>query len=246
MDYFLLISFFLIALIYASVGFGGGSSYLAVMAVMAVPFEVMRPAALLCNIVVVTGGTLIFYRQGLLNFRRIWPFLLFSVPMSFLGGYYPIGEATFFRILGITLLVAAVVLWFNDRYPSTQSPDKIQKPPILAAILGGGIGFLSGLVGIGGGIFLSPVLHFLKWDNAPKISALACVFIMANSLSGLVGQLSRPTSMDWNFTLPLLFVVLLGGLLGSRLGSVKFSMVHIQKITALLIFVAAINILYRN
>ena len=117
MDYVLIISFLIIAAVYASVGFGGGTSYLAVMALLAVPFEAMRPAALLCNVVVVTGGTIIFYREGLMDWRRTWPFLLFSVPMAFVGGYYPIHEAAFFRILGVTLLAVSVVLWFFDRGP---------------------------------------------------------------------------------------------------------------------------------
>lgn len=246
MEYFLLIAFFLIAMVYASVGFGGGTSYLALMAVLGVSFEVMRPAALLCNIVVVTGGTLIFYRENLLDLRKIWPFLVFSVPMSFLGGYYPIRETTFFVILGVTLLVASVVLWFYDRSMDSPQWAKLKNPTMLAASIGGGIGFLSGLVSIGGGIFLSPLLHFMRWDGARNISALASVYILINSVSGLVGQWSRAATFDWSFIVPLLVAVFLGGQIGSRWGSKKFSAVHIRKITAVLIFIAGVNILINH
>ncbi len=246
MDYFLLISFFLIAVVYASVGFGGGTSYLALMAVMSIPFESMRPAALLCNVVVVTGGTVIAYREGLLDFKRVWTFLVFSVPMSFLGGYYPIRESVFFQVLGITLIAAALILWTYDRYPDQDSGPVDKNRPIVGSLLGGGIGFLSGLVGIGGGIFLSPILHFLRWDQARNISALASVFILVNSIGGLAGQWSRAATFDWRLILPLLGVVFLGGQIGSRWGVRKFNSGHIRKVTAFLIFIAGINILINH
>jgi len=242
--YLLLISFFFIALIYSSVGFGGGSSYLALMAQ---PFfvllpEVIRPIALLCNIVVVTGGTIIFYKQGKLVWKEIWPFLIASVPMAFVGGFWKLQDSIFFILLGITLLIASVFLWIPQDIKHTFSA-RIDNT-ISKAALGGGIGFLSGLVSIGGGIFLAPILHLLNWAEAKKISALASIFILLNSISGLVGQFSRGLPvMDWKLVLSLLFAVLLGGQIGSRLGVKKFNTLYIRRITALLILVASLNIL---
>jgi len=244
MEYLLVASFFFIAMIYASVGFGGGTSYLALMTLLAVPFEAMRPAALLCNVVVVTGGTYIFYREGLLDIKRIWPFLIFSVPMAFLGGYYPIHEGTFFQLLGITLVIASFLLWFHDRFQKIQVAS--QRPVLSGAVLGGGIGFLSGLVSIGGGIFLSPLLHMLRWDQAHRISALASAFILVNSISGLAGQMSRAATLDWQLIVPLLCAVFIGGQVGSRWGARKFQAVHIRKVTAVLILVAGLNILFNH
>lgn len=241
-SYFLILAFFLIALVYSSVGFGGGSSYLALMAIDGVQFEIIRPAALLCNIVVVTGGTFIFYKDKLIDFKKSWPFLAASVPMAFVGGYWPIKENTFFLILGIALMAASLVLWFQDSI-AADDEKRVSDHIGLNLGLGGGIGFLSGLVSIGGGIFLSPVLHIIRWDAVKKISALASLFILVNSISGLAGQLSRSASFDWQFILPLLTAVLIGGQIGSRLGARKFNPVHIKRITAVLILVAGINIL---
>lgn len=237
-------SFFLIALVYASVGFGGGSSYLALLAqpLFGLMPEVIRPTALLCNIVVVTGGCIIFYREGKIVWKEVWPFLVASVPMAYVGGFWKLGHHTFFVVLGVTLLLAAVFLWIQpqeamqDRKPVNSTRANM--------LLGGGIGFLSGLVSIGGGIFLSPVLHFLRWSEAKKISALASLFILVNSFSGLAGQLQRGLPpLNPGFILPLLAAVLAGGQIGSWLGSRKFNPLYIKRITAALILMAGLNIL---
>jgi uncharacterized membrane protein YfcA len=238
----LVISFFFIAMVYSSVGFGGGSSYLALLAVMSVPFETIRPTALLCNIIVVTGGTIIFLKEGKVDLKKFWPFLVLSIPMAFLGGYWKLSQSTFFIILGFSLVVAAILLWIQPAKSQKIRSENV----VLNSIVGGGVGFLSGLVGIGGGIFLSPILHLINWDEAKKISALASLFILVNSISGLIGQVSRASSIGWTFILPLLIAVLAGGQIGSRLGSKKFNPIYIKRITAVLIFVAGLNILKDN
>lgn len=235
----LTISFFVIALVYSSVGFGGGSSYLALMAVMGVAPEVMRPSALLCNIVVVVGGTYIFGKAGHLDIKKSWPFVVASIPLAFLGGYWRISEHNFFILLGSTLVLASIALWIQPG----QGDRKLSENLPLNIALSSGVGFLSGVVSIGGGIFLSPVLHLSKWDTAQKISALASVFILANSISGLAGQFIGNASIDWQFILPLLGAVLIGGQIGSRLGALRFNPIYIRRITALVILVAGLNIL---
>ncbi|MCW5911834.1 MAG: sulfite exporter TauE/SafE family protein [Cyclobacteriaceae bacterium] len=240
-SYILISAFFVIALIYSSVGFGGGSSYLALLAqpFFALLPETIKPVGLLCNIVVVTGGTIIFYRQGALKWKEIWPFLVLSVPGAFLGGYWKLKESTFFILLGFTLLLAAVFLWIKPK-----SSDSKELSLTARLGLGGSIGLLSGLVSIGGGIFLSPILHLINWSTAKKISALASAFILVNSISGLTGYFAaggRP--LDWQFALPLLVAVLAGGQIGSRLGSQVFNALYIRRITAVVILVAAVNIL---
>jgi uncharacterized membrane protein YfcA len=234
----------LIAITYSSVGFGGGSSYLALLAVLSFQFDIIRPTALLCNIVVVTGGTYLFYKEGYINLKKTLPFVLVSIPMSFLGGYFPIKEKSFFIILGFSLIVAALLLWFQQQIQNQSK--QLSNSTITNMALGGSVGFLSGLVSIGGGIFLSPILHLLKWDEVKKISAIASLFILVNSISGLAGQLTRSATIDWNFTWPLLLAVFVGGQIGSRLGVQLFNPVTIKRITAILIFLAGGNIIYQN
>lgn len=241
--YFLVAGFFLIALVYASVGFGGGTSYLAFLSLsfFALPFAMIKATALLCNIVVVSGGAYIFYKEGKLDLKKDWPYLVASLPFAYLGGQWPLKENDFFLLLGFVLLAAALLLWVQTGKP-VEHPEKekrwIQIP------LASGLGFLSGLTSIGGGIFLSPALHFLKWKEAKKISALASVYILVNSISGLLGQLSRGLpAMNWNLIALLLLAVVAGGQIGSRLGARTFNPLYIKRITAVLVFVAAINIL---
>ncbi len=241
----LIAGFFIIALVYASVGFGGGSSYLALLALpaFALAFPVIRSTALFCNIIVVTGGTIIFYREGKLSFRDVWPYLITSVPAAYIGGFWPIKQHTFFVLLGITLVVVSFLLWFQpERFLHTGKG--IPENKATQTLLGASIGFLSGLVGIGGGIFLSPILHFLRWSDAKRISALASLFILVNSISGLAGQFYRGVpAMHGEFILPLLAAVFVGGQIGSRLGAHRFNPLYIKRITAVLILVAGVNIL---
>ncbi len=240
----LIASFFLIALIYASVGFGGGSSYLALLAqpmFMLLP-EVIRPTALLCNIIVVTSGTIIFYREGKIIWKEVWPFLVASVPAAYLGGFWKLEDNVFFILLGVALLMASILLWIQPEKINASFGKYNTTPANIA--LGGGIGFLSGLVSIGGGIFLSPILHFLRWSDAKKISALASLFILVNSISGLAGQFQRGLpALSWQYILPLLAAVFLGGQIGSRLGASKFNPIYIKRVTAVLMLIAALNIL---
>ncbi|HZY78109.1 MAG TPA: sulfite exporter TauE/SafE family protein [Cyclobacteriaceae bacterium] len=235
----LAISFFIIALVYSSVGFGGGSSYLALMAVVGVSQETMRPSALLCNIVVVIGGSYIFGKEGHLDIRKSWPFIVASVPFAYLGGILKLSDHVFFLLLGSTLVLASLALWLQ---PSTGTKTLPNNPPV-NMVVSSVVGFLSGVVSIGGGIFLSPILHLTKWDTARKISAVASIFILANSIGGLAGQFSSGAKIEWRFIVPLLIAVLAGGQIGSRLGARKFNQLYIRRITAALILVAGVNIL---
>ena len=243
--YILVAAFFIIAMIYASVGFGGGSSYLALLALpfFELAFPLIRSTALLCNIIVVSGGTYLFWKEGKLRWTEVWPYLVLSIPAAYLGAFWPLRDQTSFILLGITLIIAAFLLWFQPEQ-STSHPTTNHETNGTKIALGGGIGLLSGLVGIGGGIFLSPILHFLRWSDARRISALASLFILVNSMGGILGQMQRGfPEIPLTFLLPLLLAVFIGGQVGSRLGIRTFHPIYIKRITAVLILVAGINIL---
>lgn len=238
--------FFLIAILYSSVGFGGGSSYLAVLALTSLAFTQIRAIALLCNIVVVTGGTFIYIQNNLFNWKKIIPLVLLSVPMAFLGGYLKISQLFFFILLGITLLIAALLMWIS-KYISNKSKNLNLKESTLKNVsYGGSIGFISGMVGIGGGIFLAPLLHLTKWDTPKRIAATSSFFILVNSIAGLSGQFLNPKfSVEPTITIMLMFTVLIGGQIGSRLSAKLISPNILKKITAVLIAFVAFRILWK-
>jgi uncharacterized protein len=244
----IIIFFFIVAFVYASVGFGGGSSYLAILALYALPFKEIRLIALLCNIIVVTGGTVVFIRNKQTDWKKIIPVAVFSIPLAFLGAKMKISQDTFFIILGCSLLVAAILLWIKTK---PGDPDVIKKQDswhyAKDGVIGGAIGFLSGMVGIGGGIFLSPLLNLMKWDTAKKIAATASVFILVNSISGIAGQLSNFSSeINYNRIIFLCAAVLVGGQMGSRMGAIKFNPLIIRRVTAILVFFAGTEVLFKH
>ncbi len=250
MDFWTLIlifSFFIVATLYASVGFGGGSSYLALLSVgvFAVPFQEIKVIALVCNILVVSGSAFRYYKMGFLNFKKVWPLLLISVPAAYFGSKLLLTERTFFICLGFSLILTGIILWFHKKIiRKSENIKEVTNQTALGAGIGGIIGFFSGMVGIGGGIFLSPVLFFLNWDKAKNIAATASVFILANSISGLF---SVKSSVFKEITPSLALGLGLSGIVGvwfgSTLMSKRFNAEIIQKVTAVLIIVASLNIL---
>lgn len=239
------ILFFIIALVYSAVGFGGGSSYIAALAIFDYPYESIPVIALICNIIVVSGGIYHFRNKGHFKWPLFWPFALSSIPMAFIGGSFPISREIFLLLLGVCLFFIALRLLFVNRGTKDYSEYKMPMTS-LALLLGAVLGLIAGMVGIGGGIFLAPVLLHLRWGLPKQIAATAALFILLNSLSGLAGQLMKGTSVVelldyW----PLFLSVFIGGQIGSRLGSgAILSQRIIKDLTALLVLFVSIRILY--
>ena len=238
------ILFFFVALVYSSVGFGGGSSYLAILSLLGLPYTHIRSIALICNISVVSGNVMAFKKKGLIDWRQFLPFVIAGIPLSFIGGLWPIKKQVFFILLGISLVIAAIFLFFQSN-KHIQSPSHGIKKPLLNVLLGGTIGFLSGLVGIGGGVFLSPILHLMRWDTPRKIAALSSLFILFNSVSGLAGQWMHP-----QFTLPmgeilgLILAVAAGSAVGRHMSFKHFTPQIIRRVTGILVGFVGLRILW--
>lgn len=243
----ILFLFFIIAILYGSVGFGGGSSYLAILSLFGVDYLLLRSTALLCNITVVSSSSLLFIQRGFFKWKKIVPIVILSIPTAYLGGRIQIEEKSFFIVLGIALTIAALLMLLQKRLYHTQASFKLLKNNFLFnTSIGGLIGFFSGLIGIGGGIFLAPVLYLIKWDNPKIIAAAAAFFIFVNSIAGLIGQISNPNFyLEYEFIIPLVLTVFIGGQIGVRLGSGPFSPQLVKTLTAMLIAFVGIRILLK-
>ena len=213
----LILAFFVTAVLYASVGFGGGSTYTALLALSGLDYRVLPLLSLSCNIVVVAGSTIRFARAGIMPWRRAGLLTALSAPAALVGGLTPISETHFLTILGLSLLFAGGALLFKAKETSL-APAKAASIMQLLAIP---LGYLAGLVGIGGGIFLAPLLHLSRWGPARSIAATASLFILVNSISGFLGQIVKNDMEHFGYAaeiaLPLLVGVLIGGQIGSML-----------------------------
>lgn len=236
------IALFIIAFLYASVGHGGASGYLALMAIYGISPDVMKPTALLLNLFVSIISFLQFYRGGHFRMKLFWPLAIGSVPMAFVGGLIQMDNAVYKAILGILLVIAVVRFLFFSNLKSSDIRDLQIIPSLL---IGGIIGFISGLIGIGGGIILSPILLLLKWSTMKQTAAISALFIFVNSLSGLLGQLYKGI----NFSSDMLMYVVVafaGGLLGAYVGSLKLKAVALKNVLAVVLLVAAYKLLFTN
>lgn len=242
----LCLGFFIVATLYSSVGFGGGSSYLALLTLFFVSFFAIRSIALVCNLVVVSTSTYLYFKHGHAKLKDFLPFVVTSIPLAYLGASFKLSEKVFFIILGLSLIISALTLAWQTYTKATAERIK-NYPSYFSFTIGGIIGLLSGLVGIGGGIFLAPILNHFKWSTPIKIAALASFFILVNSVSGLVGLFNAGTLvLPWKEALILIIVVFLGGQLGIRISLKKLTPNGIKRVTALLVLVVGLRVLLKN
>lgn len=234
--------FFLAAALYSSVGHGGASAYLAILVLAGFPRQEIASTALALNIVVTLLGTINYYRAGHFDARLLFPFILTSIPAAYLGGSLHVSEKTFSLILGAALFIAGLRLLVLAR---PVSPRRVLPQRLLFGVglpVGLALGFLAGLIGIGGGIFLSPLLLLLGWADAKKTAAVSATFIFLNSISGLAAQLiKRPP--DWTFLGALAVTVLIGGGIGSYIGAFRLLPRTLQRLLGLVLLIASAKLL---
>jgi uncharacterized membrane protein YfcA len=235
--YIILIALFIVAVLYSSVGHGGASGYLAVMALFAVPQATTRPSALILNVFVATIGTIQFYRAGFFSWRAFWPFAVTSVPFAFLGGMITLPTTAYKIVLGGVLIIAAIRLAWNLKSGAEANPPKLW----IALLIGALIGLLSGLVGVGGGIFLTPVLLLMNWAETKTAAGVSAMFILVNSISGLAGNFGQLASLPSNVWFWIMAAVA-GGILGSTLGAKRFDSLTLRRVLALVLLFAGVKL----
>ena len=228
---------FLVAFLYASVGHGGASGYLALMALFSFTPEVMKPTALLLNLFVSLTAFIQFYRGKYFIKKIFLPLALASIPMAFVGGLLIKGNK---KILGLLLLIPVARFLLFSNTPASE--QKKSNTP-LSLLIGASIGFLSGLIGIGGGIILSPVLLFLKWTDQKQTAAISALFIFVNSLAGLAGQYTKGIQFS-SAMIGYVVVAFAGGLLGAYLGAIKFKQTILKNILAIVLLLAAVKLIF--
>ena len=232
---------FVIAFLYASVGHGGASGYLALMALFAIAPSVMKPTALLLNLFVSMTSFIQFYRGRYFRWKIFVPLIVLSVPMAFIGGRMAIQDPVYKTILGLFLIIPIVrFLFFKNTDPKDMRPAN----PYLSLLIGASIGFLSGMIGIGGGIILSPILLLLKWTNQKQTAAISALFIFVNSAAGLAGQLTKGIYFSREM-IAYVAVAFVGGLCGAYMGSLKFPQTVLKNLLACVLMIACWKLLWQ-
>ena len=233
---------FVVAFLYASVGHGGGSGYLALMAIFSIAPDVMKPTALLLNLFVSLTSFIQFYRGKHFRLKIFLPFAIASIPMSFVGGMLTVDTFLYKKILGLLLLIPIIRFLF---FANITVKDLKRSNTALSILIGGAIGFLSGLIGIGGGIILSPVLLLLKWADMKQAAAISALFIFVNSLAGLAGQFTKGIhfSPDMYAYVAIAFT---GGICGAYFGSLRFNQSVLKYVLAVVLMVAAYKLLFTH
>ena len=242
----LAILFLVSATLYSSVGFGGGSTYLALLLIWGIPYFVFPIVALSCNIIVVSGNCFNYIRAGNLNLKLLLPYLVGSIPLAYIGGSLTIEKKLFEILLFLVLATAGTLLLFNFKTYDDKKENYKKIPSIISVSIGGILGFVSGVVGIGGGIFLSPILFLLRAGRPKHIVTTASLFILINSISGIIGQLSKNIVLSeiQNYWY-LLVAVLIGGQIGNFLNLKIFPTRGLALVTAFLVLFVAFRMLIR-
>jgi uncharacterized membrane protein YfcA len=235
---FLTLAIFVVAFLYSSVGHAGASGYIAVMSLLSLTPAAIKPTALTLNILVASIGTWQFWRAGHFSWRLFWPFALLSIPLAFLGGYINLPTHVFKVLVGVILLFSAA--YFLLRSPADEVAQEPSRP--VAISLGAGLGLLSGLTGTGGGIFLTPLLLFMRWAQARPAAAVSALFILVNSASGLLGNLSSTKHFP-SFAIALVIAAVFGGAAGSYFGSQRFQPAVIKRFLAVVLLIAGTKLI---
>jgi uncharacterized protein len=240
LDLLLSLGMGIIAMLYTSVGHAGASGYLALMAFASVSPLIMRPTALVLNIIVASFSSLRFYKAGLFNAKLFFPLIIGALPFAFLGGKLYVPPEIYRPLVGIVLILSALRLLFPK---SIRASDEVKHPPLLLSLLiGAMIGFIAGLTGTGGGIFLSPLLLFLRWSPANIVSGIAAMFILFTSISGLLGNITQLQSLPP--ALPLYAIsVLIGAFIGTRAG-ITLPREALLKVLSLVLFIAGLKLVF--
>ena len=240
--FILSIFFFITAILYSSVGFGGGSTYLALLLIWDIPYYIFPIIALLCNIIVVSGNSFNYVRAGNHNFRLLVPFLIGSIPFAFFGGTLKIEKDIFEVLLFFVLSIAGILLLINNKSYENNNLTTKKLNFIVSFFIGSILGLVSGIVGIGGGIFLSPILFLLKSEKPKIIVTTASLFILINSISGILGQLTKENILtEISNYLPLFLCVFIGGLIGNYLNLKIFTSRILAIITSFLVLFVSIR-----